>query len=122
LARCWSEGDELSPLKRLIGELTAGNPFFIKEIAQGLSEKGALVRNGNVRITRSLSHLRLPPTVLETLAAGVDLTPRPQKHLLQTPRRLSGGRCAYAWCTSHICSRSAAQRESGGFLRCRVFL
>jgi class 3 adenylate cyclase/predicted ATPase len=77
------EGDELSPLKRLIAERTRGNPFFIEEIVQGLFEDGALVRNGTVRITRSLSQLRLPPTVQGMLAARVDRLPRPQKDLLQ---------------------------------------
>ena len=78
------DGDELNPLKRLITERTGGNPFFIEEIVQGLFEDGALVRNGTVRITRSLSHLRLPPTVQGMLAARVDRLPRPQKDLLQT--------------------------------------
>jgi predicted ATPase len=78
------EGDELSPLKRLIAERTGGNPFFIEEIVQGLFEDGVLVRNGTVRVTRSLSQLRLPPTVQGMLAARVDHLPRPQKDLLQT--------------------------------------
>jgi predicted ATPase/class 3 adenylate cyclase len=77
-------GDELSPLKHLIAERAGGNPFFIEEIVQGLFEDGALVRNGKVRITRSLSQLRLPPTVQGMLAARVDRLPRPQKDLLQT--------------------------------------
>jgi predicted ATPase len=47
-------------------------------------EDGALVRNGTVRVTRSLLQLRLPPTVQGMLAARVDRLPRPQKHLLQT--------------------------------------
>ena len=51
---------------------------------QGLFEDGALVRNGTVRITRSLSQLRLPPTVQGMLAARIDRLPRPQKELLQT--------------------------------------
>jgi predicted ATPase len=78
------EGDELSPLKRLIAERTGGNPFFIEEIVQGLFDDGALVRNGTVRLARSLSQLRLPPTVQGMLAARVDRLPRPQKDLLQT--------------------------------------
>ena len=78
------EEDELSPLKRLIAERTGGNPFFIEEIVQGLVEDGALVRNGTVRITRSLSQLRLPPTVQGILAARIDRLPSPQKDLLQT--------------------------------------
>jgi class 3 adenylate cyclase/predicted ATPase len=84
LSALLGEGDELSPLKRLIAERTGGNPFFIEEIVQGLFEDGALVRNGMVRVTRSLSQLRLPPTVQGMLAARVDRLPRPQKNLLQT--------------------------------------
>jgi class 3 adenylate cyclase/tetratricopeptide (TPR) repeat protein len=78
------KGDELNVLKRLIAERTGGNPFFIEEIVQGLFEEGTLVRNGMVRIARSLSQLRLPPTVQGMLAARVDRLPRPQKDLLQT--------------------------------------
>jgi class 3 adenylate cyclase len=84
LAALLGEGNELSPLKRLIAERTGGNPFFIEEIVQGLIEDGALVRNGTVRVTRSLSQLQLPPTVQGMLAARVDGLPRPQKDLLQT--------------------------------------
>jgi class 3 adenylate cyclase/predicted ATPase len=84
LSALLGEGDELSPLRRLIAERTGGNPFFIEEIVQGLFEDRALVRNGTVRITRSLSHLRLPPTVQGMLAARVDRLPPPQKDLLQT--------------------------------------
>jgi predicted ATPase len=51
---------------------------------QGLLEDGALVRNGTVRITRSLSQLRLPPTVQGMLAARIDRLPHRQKELLQT--------------------------------------
>jgi len=51
---------ELNPLKRLIVERTGGNPFFIEEIVQGLFDEGALALNGAVKVTRSLSQLRLP--------------------------------------------------------------
>jgi hypothetical protein len=78
------EGDELNPLKRLIAERTGGNPFFMEEIVRGLFEDGALVRNGTVTITRSLSQLRLPPTVQGMLAARVDRLPPTEKDLLQT--------------------------------------
>src|SRR5215472_11580871 len=84
LSALLGEGDELSPLKRLIAERTGANPFFIEEIVQALFEDGALVRKGTVRIARSLSQLRLPPTVQGLLSARVDRLPRPQKDLLQT--------------------------------------
>jgi class 3 adenylate cyclase/predicted ATPase len=78
------EGIELNPIKRLIVERTDGNPFFIEEIVQGLFDEGALVRNGAVKVTRSLSQLRLPPTVQGILASRIDRQPSEHKQLLQT--------------------------------------
>jgi len=75
---------ELSPLKRLVIERTGGNPFFIEELVQALFDEGALVRNGTVKVTRSLSQLRLPPTVQGILAARIDRLSAEQKDLLQT--------------------------------------
>ena len=75
---------ELTPLKRLIIERTEGNPFFLEEMVQALFDDSALVRNGAVKVTRSLSQLRLPPTVQGILAARIDRLPSGQKELLQT--------------------------------------
>jgi class 3 adenylate cyclase/predicted ATPase len=75
---------ELRPLKRLIIEKTEGNPFFIEEMVQALFDEGALVRNGTVKVARSLSQLRLPLTVQGVLAARIDRLPAEQKELLQT--------------------------------------
>jgi predicted ATPase len=66
------EAAELKSLKRLIIERTGGNPLFIEEIVQALFHEGALVRNGVVKVTRSLSQIRLPPTVQGILAARID--------------------------------------------------
>jgi len=84
LASLLGEAVELNPLKRLIGERTGGNPFFIEEIVQALFDEGALVRNGAVKVTRSLSQLRLPSTVQGILAARIDRQPGENKQLLQT--------------------------------------
>jgi predicted ATPase len=84
LAALLEEGIELNPLKRLIAERTGGNPFFIEEIVQALFDEGALVRNGAVKVTRSLSQLRLPSTVQGILAARIDRQPSEHKQLLQT--------------------------------------
>ena len=51
---------------------------------QALFDEGALVRNGAVKVTRSLSQLRLPPTVQGILAARIDRQPGEHKQLLQT--------------------------------------
>ncbi|MGO9268151.1 MAG: AAA family ATPase [Candidatus Binataceae bacterium] len=84
LAALLGESVELNPLKRLIAERTGGNPFFIEEIVRALFDEGALTRNGVVKITRSLSQLRLPPTVQGMLAARIDRLAAQQKDLLQT--------------------------------------
>src|SRR6202011_2671452 len=84
LAALLGEGVELNPLKRLIAERTGGNPFFIEEIVQALFDEGALTRNGVVKITRSLSQLRLPPTVQGMLAARIGRLAAEPKELLQT--------------------------------------
>jgi class 3 adenylate cyclase len=75
---------KLNPLKRLVVERTGGNPFFIEEIVQSLFDEGALVRNGVVKVTRSLSQLRLPATVQGILASRIDRQPSAHKQLLQT--------------------------------------
>ena len=74
----------MKPLKRLIIERTEGNPFFIEEMVQALFDEGALVRNGAVKVARSLSQLRLPPTVQGILASRIDRLPSEHKELLQT--------------------------------------
>jgi class 3 adenylate cyclase len=75
---------ELDSLKRLIIERTGGNPFFIEEILQALFDQGAIVRNGAVKVARSLSQVRLPPTVQGLLASRIDRLPREHKELVQT--------------------------------------
>ena len=67
----------LDALKRLIIERTEGNPFFMEETVQVLLDEGALLRNGVVKLTQSLSELRIPPTVQAILAARIDRLPRP---------------------------------------------
>jgi class 3 adenylate cyclase len=84
LSALLGDGIELAPFKRLVIERTEGNPFFIEEMVQALFDEGALVRNGVVKVTRSLSQLRLPPTVQGILASRIDRLSAEQKELLQT--------------------------------------
>jgi class 3 adenylate cyclase/tetratricopeptide (TPR) repeat protein len=84
LSELLGDGVELVPLKRLITERTEGNPFFIEEMVQALFDEGAIIRNGSVKVARSLSQLRLPPTVQGILAARIDRLGAEQKDLLQT--------------------------------------
>ena len=74
----------LAPLKRLIVERTEGNPFFMEEMVQEMFEERVLVRNGAVRLTRSLLDLKIPPTVQAILASRIDRLGPEEKELLQT--------------------------------------
>src|ERR1019366_9687059 len=69
---------------RLIIEKTEGNPFFMEETVQVLLDEGALVRNGTVKLTKSLAELKIPPTVQAILAARIDRLAPDHKDLLQT--------------------------------------
>jgi predicted ATPase/class 3 adenylate cyclase len=84
LSALLGDGAELNPLKRLIIQRAEGNPFFIEEMVQALFDEGALVRDGAVKVTRSLSQVRLPHTVKGILASRIDRLPSDQKQLLQT--------------------------------------
>ncbi len=78
------DGTELGPLKRMIIESTEGNPFFMEETVQVLLDEGALVRNGTVKLTKTLGELKIPPTVQGILASRIDRLPADEKELLQT--------------------------------------
>jgi class 3 adenylate cyclase/tetratricopeptide (TPR) repeat protein len=84
LSALLGDGVELAPLKRRIIETTEGNPFFIEEMVQELFEEGVLARNGTVKITRSLSQVRVPSTVQGILASRIDRLPSAEKDFLQT--------------------------------------
>ncbi len=84
LSTMLGEGRDLPPLKELIIEKTEGNPFFIEEIVQNLFAEGALVRNGVVKLARSMSTIQIPETVQGLLASRIDRLPATEKDLLQT--------------------------------------
>jgi class 3 adenylate cyclase/predicted ATPase len=74
---------DLDSLKRLIIQRTEGNPFFMEETVQALFEEGALLRNGNVSLTKPLAELKIPPTVRAIVASRIDRLPPPEKDLIQ---------------------------------------
>ncbi|HYL58835.1 MAG TPA: AAA family ATPase [Candidatus Acidoferrales bacterium] len=78
------DGPDLVPLKRLILEKTEGNPLFMEEIVQALFEQGALLRNGSIKLAKSLGTIQIPSTVQAVLASRIDRLPPEQKELLQT--------------------------------------
>jgi class 3 adenylate cyclase/tetratricopeptide (TPR) repeat protein len=85
LSSLLGDGVEIRPLKRMIIERTGGNPFFMEETVQMLLDEGILVRDGAAaRLTKSLSALKIPPTVQSILAARIDRLPIDEKDLLQT--------------------------------------
>jgi hypothetical protein len=55
----------------------------MEETFQALLDEGALVRNGQLKLTRSLAELKVPPTVQATLAARIDRRSAAEKELLQ---------------------------------------
>jgi hypothetical protein len=56
-------GVGIDALKRLIIERTEGNPFFMEEMVQALFELGVLVRDGVVKLAKTLNQIRVPTTV-----------------------------------------------------------
>ena len=84
LSALLGDGEDLVPLKRLIIERTEGKPFFMEEIVQALFEDGALLRNGTVKLAKSMDAVKIPPTVQAILASRIDRLPAEEKELLQT--------------------------------------
>ena len=75
---------ELEPLKRLVIARTIGNPFFIEEMVQALTERGVLVRGDVTTVSGPLTRLEVPPTVQRILASRIDRLETNEKELLQT--------------------------------------
>ncbi|MGZ6253978.1 MAG: ATP-binding protein, partial [Candidatus Binataceae bacterium] len=69
----------------------------------------ALVRNGAVKVARSLSQLRLPPTVQGILASRIDRLSAEQKELLQTLAVI--GRESPLGLIRRVASKAEAQSE-----------
>ena len=60
-------------LVQRLQERTAGNPFFLEQVAHSLLEEGALVVTaGEAILTRDLENLRLPATVQAVIRARLD--------------------------------------------------
>ena len=75
---------ELRPLKTLLVEWTAGNPFFLEESVRTLVETEVLAGEpGARRPERPLAGLHVPPSVQAVLAARIDRLSPGDKRLLQ---------------------------------------
>jgi len=84
LSALLGDSAQLAALKKLITEKTEGNPFFMEEIVQALFEERALVRNGAVKLAKSMSEVKVPATVQAVLSSRIDRLPPAEKDLLQT--------------------------------------
>jgi class 3 adenylate cyclase/tetratricopeptide (TPR) repeat protein len=84
LAALLGRDAELLQVKRLLVEKTEGNPFFLEEMVRGLFEQGALIRNGSVKLGKSLDSIQIPVTVGAVLASRIDRLSAEEKNLLQT--------------------------------------
>jgi predicted ATPase len=55
----------------------------MEEIIKELFEQNALLRNGSIKLTKSLAEIQIPSTVQAVLASRIDRLPPPSKDLLQ---------------------------------------
>jgi len=79
------EDPSLDGLAELIEERTAGNPFYIEEVVQGLLDHGSLEGSkGRYRLVRSVDQIAIPPTVQAVLAARIDRLGEREKQVLHT--------------------------------------
>jgi predicted ATPase/class 3 adenylate cyclase len=78
------EGDDtVEPLKRLLIERTAGNPFFLEESIRTLVESGVLLGEpGSYTVAKAVSELNVPATVESLLASRIDRLHPGDKRLL----------------------------------------
>ena len=78
------EATELAPLKRVLGERTGGNPFFLEESVRSLVELGVLAGSpGAYRLVGRLPEVQIPPSVHAVLAARIDRLDPEDKWVLQ---------------------------------------
>jgi class 3 adenylate cyclase/tetratricopeptide (TPR) repeat protein len=80
-------GDDpgLAPLKEVLREQTAGNPFFLEESVQALVETEALTgTRGAYRLGRPLPAVHIAPSLLALIAARIDRLPARDKQILQS--------------------------------------
>jgi class 3 adenylate cyclase/predicted ATPase len=79
------DASDLTSLKRLLGERTEGNPFFLEESVRTLVETGVLVGDsGAYRPAGAIDTIQVPATVQAVLAARIDRLPPEEKRLLQS--------------------------------------
>jgi len=84
IVRTIAGGQLPDELERGILAKAEGNPFFTEEITRALVEEGYLLRSdGQIRVTRPPSEMRLPGTVEEVVGARLDRLDPPAKRTVQ---------------------------------------
>jgi class 3 adenylate cyclase/tetratricopeptide (TPR) repeat protein len=79
------QGKDLEPLRQMLIERTAGNPFFLEESVRTLVETSVLSgERGRYRLATPLSEVQVPGRVQAVLSARIDRLPADDKRLLQT--------------------------------------
>ncbi|MDX6632122.1 MAG: hypothetical protein QOG26_127 [Solirubrobacterales bacterium] len=74
----------LAPIRELVRERTAGNPFFIEEIVRSLIEAGNLAgERGALQLIHDVDETTVPASVQAVLAARIDRLTARDKELLQ---------------------------------------
>jgi class 3 adenylate cyclase/tetratricopeptide (TPR) repeat protein len=85
LAALLGNDPSLEPLKKLLIERTAGNPFFLEESVRTLAETQVLIgQSGAYHLGQALPTIQVPATVQAVLAARIDRLSQEEKRLLQT--------------------------------------
>jgi class 3 adenylate cyclase/tetratricopeptide (TPR) repeat protein len=80
-------GDDagLGRLKDIVREQAAGNPLFLEESVRALIETEALTgERGAYRLSRPVSAVQIPPSVLALIAARIDRLAERDKQVLQS--------------------------------------
>jgi predicted ATPase/class 3 adenylate cyclase len=85
LDRLLGSAPSLAPVKHMLAERTAGNPFFLEESVRHLVESRALVgERGAYRVGGQTAAMDVPSTVFSVLAARIDRLAAADKRVLQT--------------------------------------
>jgi class 3 adenylate cyclase/tetratricopeptide (TPR) repeat protein len=71
-------------LRQYIQEKVGGNPFYLEEMLNSLTESGTLLRReGHWQLARTIGDSDIPPTIHAVISGRIDRLERAAKHLLQ---------------------------------------
>lgn len=71
-------------LRELINNKAEGNPFYIEEVTQSLTESGVLERiDGTYSLNRPMNEIRVPDTIQEVILSRIDRLEQQEREALQ---------------------------------------